>query len=83
MLREAGARSCDVFLSPQFMAAWDRGMNLLDEKYHFLASDHQIVSSANEKDKVRRLPLPGSYVSLLILFSSFPVQELASICNSC
>lgn len=36
----------------QFMNAFDRAMNLLDEKYSFLASTKQIVSSTNEEDKV-------------------------------
>ncbi|XP_024020140.1 1,4-alpha-glucan-branching enzyme 1, chloroplastic/amyloplastic [Morus notabilis] len=36
----------------KFMNAFDRAMNLLDEKYHFLSSTKQIVSSANEEDKV-------------------------------
>lgn len=37
----------------QFMNAFDRAMNLLDEKYSFLASTKQIVSSTNEEDKVQ------------------------------
>lgn len=36
----------------KFMNAFDRAMNLLDEKYSFLASTKQIVSSTNEEDKV-------------------------------
>uniref|UniRef100_A0A1D1Z3W9 1,4-alpha-glucan branching enzyme n=2 Tax=Anthurium amnicola TaxID=1678845 RepID=A0A1D1Z3W9_9ARAE len=34
------------------MNAFDRAMNLLDEKFSFLASTKQIVSSASEEDKV-------------------------------
>ncbi|GAB2300446.1 1,4-alpha-glucan-branching enzyme, variant 2 [Dionaea muscipula] len=34
------------------MNAFDRAMNLLDEKFSFLSSTKQIVSSANEEDKV-------------------------------
>ncbi|KAJ8762114.1 hypothetical protein K2173_007264 [Erythroxylum novogranatense] len=36
----------------KFMNAFDRAMNLLDEKFSFLASPKQIVSSTNEEDKV-------------------------------
>lgn len=36
----------------QFMNAFDRAMNLLDEKFSFLSSTKQIVSSADEDDKV-------------------------------
>eukprot|EP01018_Ginkgo_biloba_P039526 Gb_16532 [translate_table: standard] len=36
----------------KFMNNFDRAMNELDEKHHFLASSKQIVSSASEKDKV-------------------------------
>lgn len=36
----------------QFMNAFDRAMNLLDDKFSFLASNKQIVSSTNEEDKV-------------------------------
>ncbi|GAB4833006.1 1,4-alpha-glucan-branching enzyme [Ancistrocladus abbreviatus] len=36
----------------KFMNAFDRAMNLLDEKFSFLSSTKQIVSSANEEDKV-------------------------------
>ncbi|KAK2999673.1 hypothetical protein RJ639_023752 [Escallonia herrerae] len=36
----------------QYMNAFDRAMNLLDEKFSFLASTKQIVSSTNEDDKV-------------------------------
>lgn len=35
------------------MNAFDRAMNLLDEKFSFLSSTKQIVSSTNEEDKVR------------------------------
>ncbi|KAM4110829.1 hypothetical protein ACJW30_05G022000 [Castanea mollissima] len=34
------------------MNAFDRAMNLLDDKFSFLASTKQIVSSTNEEDKV-------------------------------
>lgn len=37
----------------QFMNAFDSAMNLLDEKFSFLSSTKQIVSSTNEEDKVR------------------------------
>lgn len=36
----------------KFMNNFDKAMNELDEKFHFLASSKQIVSSANEEDKV-------------------------------
>ncbi|VVA25717.1 PREDICTED: 1 [Prunus dulcis] len=36
----------------KFMNAFDRAMNLLDEKFSFLSSTQQIVSSTNEEDKV-------------------------------
>ncbi|CAI5508118.1 unnamed protein product [Closterium sp. Naga37s-1] len=42
----------DKLLRYQHMNRFDRAMNALDEKYHFLAADHQIVSSADEKDRV-------------------------------
>ncbi|KAJ8485537.1 hypothetical protein OPV22_018022 [Ensete ventricosum] len=34
------------------MNAFDRAMNLLDDRFHFLASEKQIVSSISEEDKV-------------------------------
>jgi hypothetical protein len=40
----------------QFMNAFDTAMNLLDEKFSFLASTKQIVSSTNEEDKVQICP---------------------------
>ncbi|KAK6939075.1 Alpha-amylase/branching enzyme, C-terminal all beta [Dillenia turbinata] len=36
----------------KFMNAFDRAVNKLDEKFSFLASTKQIVSSTNEEDKV-------------------------------
>jgi len=36
----------------KFMNAFDRAMNLLDDKFLFLASTKQIVSSTDEEDKV-------------------------------
>ncbi|TQE07479.1 hypothetical protein C1H46_006799 [Malus baccata] len=36
----------------KFMNAFDKAMNLLDEKFSFLSSTKQIVSSTNEEDKV-------------------------------
>ncbi|OVA00600.1 Glycoside hydrolase [Macleaya cordata] len=36
----------------KFMNEFDRAMNLLDDKFSFLASTKQIVSSASEEDKV-------------------------------
>ncbi|XP_023730697.1 1,4-alpha-glucan-branching enzyme isoform X1 [Lactuca sativa] len=36
----------------KFMNAFDRAMNLLDEKFSFLSSTKQIVSSTDEDDKV-------------------------------
>jgi len=36
----------------KFMNAFDIAMNLLDDKFSFLASTKQIVSSTNEEDKV-------------------------------
>lgn len=37
----------------QFMNAFDRAMNSLDEKFSFLASGKQIVSSTDEDNKVQ------------------------------
>lgn len=34
------------------MNAFDRAMNLLDDRFSFIASTKQIVSSTNEEDKV-------------------------------
>ncbi|PWA73991.1 glycosyl hydrolase, family 13, all-beta [Artemisia annua] len=47
----------------KFMNAFDRAMNLLDEKFSFLSSTKQIVSSADEDDKVYKVgcDLPGKY----------------------
>ncbi|CAI5999489.1 unnamed protein product [Closterium sp. NIES-64] len=42
----------DKLLRYQHMNRFDQAMNALDEKHHFLAADHQIVSSADEKDRV-------------------------------
>ncbi|CAI5518474.1 unnamed protein product [Closterium sp. Naga37s-1] len=42
----------DKLLRYQHMNRFDQAMNALDEKYHFLAADHQIVSSADGKDRV-------------------------------
>lgn len=36
----------------QFLNAFDQAMNLLDDKFSFLASSKQIVSWAGEEDKV-------------------------------
>ena len=36
------------------MNNFDRAMNALDEKFHFLASTKQIVSSINEEEKVKQ-----------------------------
>lgn len=40
------------FMKNQYMNAFDGAMNLLDEKFSFLSSTKQIVSSASEEDKV-------------------------------
>ena len=37
------------------MNAFDKAMNLLDEKFSFIASTKQIVSSTDEENKVRML----------------------------
>lgn len=34
------------------MCAFDRAMNMLDEKFAFLSSHNQMVSCANDEDKV-------------------------------
>ncbi|MQM01759.1 hypothetical protein Taro_034516 [Colocasia esculenta] len=39
--------------SIQYMNAFDRAMNLLDEKFSFLSSTKQIVSNSSEEDKVQ------------------------------
>lgn len=41
-----------VFMKNQYMNAFDRAMNLLDEKFSFLSSTKQVVSSASDEDKV-------------------------------
>lgn len=41
-----------VGLPVQFMQAFDGAMQALDERYHFLASPHQLVSCASEEEKV-------------------------------
>lgn len=50
--------ACYIFLLEfvQFMNAFDRAMNLLDDKFSFLTSTKQIVSSTNNEDKVN-MPL--------------------------
>lgn len=42
------------------MNAFDKAMNLLDDKYPFLASTKLIVSSTNEEDKVQ-MPFFSSF----------------------
>jgi 1,4-alpha-glucan branching enzyme len=37
------------------MNNFDRAMNALDEKFGFLASTNQIVSSINEEEKVKNI----------------------------
>lgn len=49
----------------QFMNAFDRAMNLLDDKFSFLASSKQIVSSADDEDKVN-MPPNGSTILIII-----------------
>jgi hypothetical protein len=44
----------------QFLNEFDGAMNLLDDKFSFLASTKQIVSSTNEEDKVQ-MPLDDQY----------------------
>jgi len=41
-----------MFSAVQYMNAFNSAMNLLDEKFSFLSSTKQFVSSANEEDKV-------------------------------
>eukprot|EP00271_Cylindrocystis_brebissonii_P007309 TRINITY_DN20683_c0_g1_i1.p1 TRINITY_DN20683_c0_g1~~TRINITY_DN20683_c0_g1_i1.p1 ORF type:complete len:881 (+),score=127.80 TRINITY_DN20683_c0_g1_i1:240-2882(+) len=36
----------------KYMYKFDQAMNALEEEYHFLAAEHQLVSSASNKDKV-------------------------------
>lgn len=43
----------------QFMNAFNRAMNALDDKYSFLALTKQIVSSTSEDDKVQTTDAPG------------------------
>lgn len=47
----------------QFMNAFDRAMNLLDDKFSILASTKQIVSSTNNEDKV---DMPPNDIPVLI-----------------
>lgn len=50
------------------MCAFDRAMNMLDEKFAFLASHKQIVSCANDEDKVYMLlseKLLHMYINIL------------------
>lgn len=50
------------------MNAFDRAMNLLDDKFSFLASTKQIVSSTNEEDKVQ-MPLDDQW----LFYSTFRI----------
>lgn len=52
--RDCGFRLRDALVCSlvQFMQAFDGAMQALDEKYHFLASPHQMVSYVSEEDKV-------------------------------
>lgn len=55
-----------VFLElVQFMNAFDGAMNLLDDKFSFLASTKQIVSSTNDEDKVNMPPNDYTLYSLI------------------
>lgn len=56
----------------QFMSAFDRAMNSLDEKFSFLASGKQIVSSTDEDNKVQ-----SSKVQTLGLWDA-----VASLCSN-
>lgn len=49
------------------MNAFDRAMNLLDEKFSILASTKQIVSSTNEDDKVYKNSERYKFILPLIL----------------
>ncbi|GBG68759.1 hypothetical protein CBR_g3299 [Chara braunii] len=40
------------FMGNEYMYRFDQAMNELEERYHFLSSQLQVVSSANEKEKV-------------------------------
>lgn len=44
------------------MNAFDKAMNLLDDKFSFLASTKQIVSSTNEEDKVNIIFVIYSFI---------------------
>ncbi|CAI5960808.1 unnamed protein product [Closterium sp. NIES-65] len=67
---QVGAMRC------QHMNRFDQAMNALDEKHHFLAADHQIVSSADEKDRV----IVFERGDLLFVFNFHPTKTYEGRC---
>lgn len=59
----------------QFLNAFDRAMNMLDEKFKFLASSKQIVSSTDEADKVKLATISNFYRITLIQCTQFPCSN--------
>lgn len=64
----------------QFLNAFDSAMNKLDEKFKFLASAKQFVSSTDEADKVKVLLLStiSSFcrIVLVLVFSADTISAL-------
>lgn len=56
------------------MNAFDKAMNELDDKYSFLSSANQIVSSSDEKDKVE-FHIFYICVTMLTSHSSMPMPS--------
>lgn len=68
MLISSSPNACIFLLyeTIQFLNAFDRAMNALDNSFPFLASTKQIVSSASEEDKVRLLPIFHVFLPFLL-----------------
>ena len=70
-----------LFLDVQFMNAFDRAMNLLDDKFSFLASTKQIVSSADDDDKVNMPPNDCTILihNLMFFATCYSIKSLSCI----
>lgn len=62
----------------QFLNAFDSAMNKLDEKFKFLASAKQLVSSTDEADKVKVLLLStiSSFCRIVLVFPADTISAL-------
>lgn len=65
----------------QFMNAFDRAMNLLDDNFSFLASTKQIVSSADDDDKVNMLPNDCTILihNFMVFATCYSIKSLSCI----